>query len=384
MLRHFTFNKFYLCLLAFLLLSGGGYAQDFKFAAMSDSRGPNNGVNEPVLTAFVDHLVKNHKDAKFLLFPGDLVNGSKENPQSTQEQLQNWKRIMKPIYENPNMVWPKIWLTVGNHEVQTRHDEEIFRKTFPDVFMNGPFDEKGLTYSFDYNNVHFVFVTSDRWHYGDPEDTTDDRRDWHYIKHLDWLENDLKEAAKRNVNYTFIMSHEAAFPIGGHLRDALPNLGFNLTLPLDSTRQWYLNQRDRFWKLLNDYRVSAYICGHEHLYGRQKVNNVYQIVVGSSGAPLYYFNSKYGDNPAVKRQGQELTYDESIPYYKALNYNYGKDDNAQASPDFVGHRAFEYVIFDIKGSRVIVKTYGAFPKEGTLNQIGTDIKVIDEFVIEKR
>src|SRR3989339_136085 len=182
-----------------IFLSSILLAQNFKFIAMSDSRGSDVGVNEKVLSSLVEHLIKNQPDAKFVLFAGDLVDGSKTNPDQTVKELLHWKDVMSPIYNNPNMVWPKIWVVVGNHEVQHPKDEENFRKIFPDVFLNGPSDEKGISYSFDFEKHHFVFVTSDRWYYGNPNDTTDDKRDWHYIKNLDWLENDLKEARKRDV-----------------------------------------------------------------------------------------------------------------------------------------------------------------------------------------
>lgn len=376
-------NNFIKSAVLFFIFSISLRAQDFRFAAMSDSRGSTHGVNEPVLSALVDHLVKNFSDIKFVLFPGDLVDGSKTNPDVTLEELKYWKSVMAPIYNNPGMVEPKIWVTVGNHEIRNRYNEEGFRKVFPGVIMNGPEDEKGFSYSFDYNNCHFVFLNSNRYYYGESQDTTDDRVDWHYIKHLDWLEKDLKEAGSRKVKHTFIVSHEAAFPIGGHLRDALPNLGMNLKMPLDSTRQWYMNQRNRFWKILSENKTDAYICGHEHLYGREEIDGVYQIVAGSSGAPVYYFNSKFGENPEKKLPGQELTYNESIPYYEALNYLHGPGRNSQASENFVGFRAFEYVVFDVKDGEVKVQTYGAFPKEGTLNKLGTDISLIDEFEIKK-
>jgi len=363
-----------------IFLSSILLAQNFKFIAMSDSRGSDVGVNEKVLSSLVEHLIKNQPDAKFVLFAGDLVDGSKTNPDQTVKELLHWKDVMSPIYNNPNMVWPKIWVVVGNHEVQHPKDEENFRKIFPDVFLNGPSDEKGISYSFDYEKHHFVFVTSDRWYYGKPNDTTDDKRDWHYIKNLDWLENDLKEARKREVSDIFVVSHEPAFPIGGHLRDGLPNLGLKLKLPLDSTRQWYFNQRNEFIRILKDYKVTAYLCGHEHLYGRESVDGIYQIVTGSSGAPLYYFNPKY-DEP--KNPEHEFTYEEAIPYYQTLNYFHGPGENSQASRDFVGVRAFEYVVFDVKKTKVEVTTYGAFPKEKANNKLGSEIKVIDKFTIKK-
>ncbi|MBU2444769.1 MAG: metallophosphoesterase [Bacteroidetes bacterium] len=373
----------FLLILNFLLLTfSSAIPQGFQFIAMSDSRGSNNGVNEPVLSAIAEHIVKNQKDARFVVFAGDMVAGNRFDPDLTYSQLQHWKKVMSPIYNNPNMIWPKVWVTVGNHEVQHRDDEDNFRKLFPDVFMNGPEDEKGLTYSFDYENSHFVFVTSDRWHYGDVSDTTDDKPDRHYIKHLDWLEKDLQEARSRGNKHIFVISHEPAFPIGGHLRDGLPNLGSNIQSITDLSKHWYLNQRNRFWDILSKYKVTAYINGHEHSYGRQSVNGVYQINAGSCGAPLYEHNPKYGDNPAQKRPGQELIYNDAVPYYKALNYNFGPNKNSQASKDFVGYKAFNYVLFNVFDNHIDATTYGGFPKEGSITEMGTEIKVIDRFKIE--
>ncbi len=374
-------HRFYLTLIQFTIFFSFTFAQRFEFIAMSDSRGSNNGVNEPVLSAIVNHIVENQKDAKFVLFGGDMVAGNRFDPNLTFSQLQYWKEVMSPIYNNPNMIWPKVWLTVGNHEVQHRDDENNFRKLFPDVFMNGPDDEKGLTYSFDYDNSHFVFMTSDRWHYGDLADTTDDKPDRHYIKHLDWLEQNLNQAKLRGIKHIFVISHEPAFPIGGHLRDGLPNLGWNINAIEDISKHWYLVQRNRFWEILSKYNVTAYINGHEHSYGRQSVNGVYQISAGSSGAPLYEFNPKFGDNPEQKRFGQELIYNDAVPYYKALNYNYGPNENSQVSKDFVGRKAFNYVLFKVFDDRVEAITYGAFPKEGSITVMGTEIQVIDRFEI---
>ncbi len=369
--------------LLLLLFCAQTIAQPFKFAAMSDSRGSDNGVNTPILSALINHLISSHPDAKFLLFAGDLVNGNRYDPLKTKSELIHWKSVMKPIFDNPNMIWPKLWLTVGNHEVQHRDDEKNFKELFPNVFMNGPDDEKGLTYSFDYNSAHFVFFTSDRWYYGNPDDTTDDRRDWHYVKHLDWLESDLKSARSRGIKWIFLTSHEPAFPVGGHLRDALPNLGRDLKFPLDSTRLWYLNQRNEFWRILKENNVTAYICGHEHLYARQSVEGIHQVIVGSSGAPLYLFNPVYGEKRDSTMPGFETTFEQSVPYYQALNYPHGSGDNAQASKDFFGLRAFEYLIFDVREDEVVVQTFGGFPLEGKTNVMKDEINLIDEFVIKK-
>jgi hypothetical protein len=365
----------------FLLQISNPLAQDFKFAAMSDSRGKYTGVNDSVLSKLVDHLVENQKNVKFVFFMGDMVDGSKTNSQQTKEELLHWKDVMSPVYNNKNMIWPYLWPTVGNHEIQNPTDENTFREIFKDVFFNGPDDEKGLTYSFDYDNVHFVSVDTDRWYYGDLNDSTDDTRDWHYIKHLDWLENDFKSARKRGVNHIFVFAHEMPFPIAGHLHDGLPNLGLNFSGELDSTRIWYLNQRKKYLDLLVKYKVAAHICGHEHIYGRQLVDGVWQIVAGSAGAPLYNFNPTYSNQNDSLKYEDGISYSRAVPFYKALNYHYGPGKNSQASENFFGLRAFQYVVLDVKKDKISVVTYGAFPKQGSRTEMDGEIKVIDEFVI---
>ena len=359
------------------------YANGFKFVAMSDSRGPYNGVNDSVLSKMVNHILLTQPEVKFIVFAGDMVNGHKHDPDRTYRELLHWRDVMAPAYKSENLVWPKVWPVVGNHEIRHRKDEDNFRRAFPDVFRNGPDDEKGLSYSFDFECSHFVIVNSDRWYYGDPDDTTDDKRDWHYIKHLDWLEKDLSEANKRGAKHIFIFSHEMAFPTGGHLHDGLPNLGRDLVLPLDSTRIWYLERRNKFWELLKKYNVDAHICGHEHLYARQSVDGVYEIITGSSGAPLYEFNPRYRENPDTVYPGEEMSYGKAINYYKVLKYNYGPGKNSQASEDFFGLKAFNYTVYDVQDEYVLVETYGGFLKEGTYNVLGTEIKLIDKFYINR-
>jgi len=370
-------------LLIIVLLTNILSAQDFKFAVMSDSRGRINGTNEPVLSMLANDLVTRHADTKFLIFAGDMVDGNRNAPEKTVFELDYWKKIMEPVYKS-NMIFPKIWTTVGNHEIQHRYDQKNFVSAFPNVFMNGPDDEKGTTYFFDYDKCRFVILNTSRWYYGDPNDSTDDRRDWHYFKDLNWLERVLKEGREsKEINHIFVFGHDMFFPTGGHLRDGFPFLGMDFKGTVDSTRQWYLNQSAKMWELLKKYDVAAYIAGHEHLYSRQSVDGIYQIVAGSAGAPIYYHNSKYGDNPEKKRPGQEMTYDEALPYYKILGYNIGPGGNAQKSNDFVGLRAFHYLLLEVEEERIVAKTYGVNVKEETQSEPeSNEIQLIDEFIIE--
>jgi hypothetical protein len=313
--EHIMKTKLKTIITVLLLLSNITFAQSFKFVAMSDSRGSDNGVNTPVLSALTKHMLENNPDVKFV------------------------------------------------------------------VYMNGPKEQKGLSYSFDFGNSHFCIMNTDAWYYGDIEDTTDDRPDWHQIKYIDWVENDLKSARERGMKHIFTFSHEMPFPIGGHLHDGLPNLGRNFKGKMDSTRQYYLDRRDAFWNLMQEYEADAHICGHEHTYGRQEVNGVYQILNGSSGAPLYNFNPRPETDTTIG--WHEMTYEEAVPYYEMLEYSHGPGKNSQRSENFVGHKAFNYSVYEVTDDKVVVKTYGAFSKDGTNTELGTEIELIDEFVMEK-
>ncbi len=368
-------------IVALLVVFSQLYGQNFKFAVMSDSRGDVHGVNEPVLKKLTHHLLTNNPDLKFILFLGDLIDGSWKDASENFSQMKYWKKVMSEAYNSSTLVGKKVYVGIGNHEVRTPEDEANFLKVFPDMPQNGPADEKGLTYSFDYDGVHFVVFDTDRWYYGDTTTTKDDHPDWHKFHHYQWLENDLKAARERGVKRIFAGSHEMFFPVGGHLRDGLANLGRNLTLPLDSAAKARLAAHDKLWKILVDNKVTAFVSGHEHLYSRQSVDGIYQIISGSSGAPVYDFNPTY-DQGGKKKVGQEFTYSQALPYYKALGYNYGPGKNSQKSEDFVGKRAYHYVLFDVQPDSVSVKTFGMLIKKNTMTKTDSTIKLIDSFTIK--
>ena len=77
------------------------FAQEFTFAAMSDSRGNDGGSNEIVLSTLVNHLVANQKEVKLLMFMGD--NKYKMFEYDESGSLINSKEIPAP----PNTVGKK-------------------------------------------------------------------------------------------------------------------------------------------------------------------------------------------------------------------------------------------------------------------------------------
>ena len=110
---------------------------------------------------------------------------------------------------------------------------------------------------------------------------------------MKWLAKDLAAARKRGAQHIFIGNHDMAFPTGGHAADAMWWNGLNdPSIPLGDV----VAMRTRFMKLLNDYGVTALLCGHEHEYSRMIIDSgveklmshsITQVVSGGSGAPLY-------------------------------------------------------------------------------------------------
>jgi len=375
-------NKFKIFALL-IIFSAVVYGQNFSFAVMSDSRGSDNGVNSVVLNKLLSHLLNNNKNLKFIIFLGDLIDGTYKDPFENLEQLKHWKNLMNKAYASPYLIGPKVYVTPGNHEIRTPYDEAFFRKVFPDMPKNGPEDEKGLTFSFDYQNVHFLIFDSDRWYYGDLHTLRDDKADWHKIKHLDWIINDLKKAQTKGSKWIFVGSHEMPFPIGGHLHDGLADLGHKVQFPLTEKQKQNLKNRDKLWNSLVNYGVTAYFSGHEHLYGRLSYKGVFQIVAGSSGAPVYDFNPTFQQGNS-KRKMQEFTYRQALPYYKAMGYQFGPGKKSQISNNFVGKRAMHYVLVNVNKDSVVVKTFGMYVRKNSRLKTDGKILLIDKFVINKK
>lgn len=200
----------------------------------------------------------------FMLSPGDI------DPVDDVE----WTitEVMGPGY-----LWYPV---VGNHELPGDGSEpdyganmDVLRNydydpngagTPPDIVNTGPSGCPETTYSFDYENAHFV-VLNQYCDTGGDTVTSGDVPDHLY----DWLVDDLQATAQEHI---FVFGHEPAFPQpdadNGRLRHST-----------DSLNQYPTN-RTRFWNLLRDEGVVAYFCGHTHNYSAYYDDGVWQLDAG--------------------------------------------------------------------------------------------------------
>jgi hypothetical protein len=232
----------------------------WRFIVTGDSRsdGELNGVNVPILTEIAHEILK--RDVDFVLFPGDLVVGSRDQ-EELQSQLTTWMDIMRPVYNAGIGVYP----IRGNHDTggaKTSSESIAWNNIFTGRFAlpnNGPENEKNLTYSFIHKNALIIGLEQ----YGLERHTINQK----------WLERQLSSNTKPHI---FVYGHAPAFEV--HHKDCLDD---------------HPEKRDAFIAALENAGGRLYFTGHDHFYDHASANNdynpdndIHQFIAGTAGAPL--------------------------------------------------------------------------------------------------
>lgn len=174
---------------------------------------------------------------------------------------------------------------VGNHDIDHDSDIQWLRNynangnTLPHIVNIGPPGCEETTFSFDYQNAHFVVLNQ----YFDG--VRDNGTNGDVVDELyEWLQDDLESTTRQHI---FVCGHEPAYP--------QPDQDNGRARHLDDSLNEHEENRDRFWELLSDYRVAAYFCGHTHNFSAIKIDNVWQLDAGhargqgDTGAPSTFF-----------------------------------------------------------------------------------------------
>jgi hypothetical protein len=284
-----------------------------RFAVLSDSRSGHGaadaqyaGTNRAVLEDLLDIAFR--EGARFAAFVGDLVDGYTTHRGSFEYELEAWQRAtervgaLMPIYEG-----------FGNHEALIEYRtpgwaiarsgavsaEQIFAWRFVNP-PNGPAPaERGdppyreNVFSVGAGPAHLAFVNSNYfWRsHAEREDHPGHgrgyREGWVDDRQLAWLERDLAGAREAGRRHLFVLTHEPAFPNGGHTRDGMWWQGRFADV---------LAMRRRFLSVLSAAEVRALLHGDEHNYSRTRVHAgldgavehpFFQLISGGAGAPYY-------------------------------------------------------------------------------------------------
>jgi hypothetical protein len=134
----------------------------------------------------------------------------------------------------------------------------------PGIVRGGPPGAVETCYAFDYQNAHFVVLN--QYYDGKGDMATDgDVTEPLYS----WLAEDL---AANKQPIVFVFGHEPAV--------AVPDIDNGLVRHRGDSLDAHEANNFRFWTLLRQHRVTAYICGHTHCTSVAKINGVWQIDAG--------------------------------------------------------------------------------------------------------
>lgn len=230
-------------------------AEQFSFIIASDQRdyaSEKFRSHEYSLGGF--EAIKKVGQGSFMIMLGDI-----DPPRATADLISN-------VFGKDYLWYP----VIGNHDLEVESNTEYMRamnrgeQSLPHLVRKGPAGCEETTYSFDWNNVHFVILNV----YFDGK--SDKGGDGNIVPELfAWLENDLKQNKKTRV---FVFGHEPIFPFldmdNGtvrHLADALDK---------------YPDNSLKFQQLLARYGVVAYFSGHTHCASYASVNGLWLINSG--------------------------------------------------------------------------------------------------------
>jgi hypothetical protein len=237
----------------------------------------------------------------FLLTSGDMHH------QSTCELQLIAGLVTTEKEPGKNYLWYPV---TGNHDMDNLTNMQLLRDHNPggdslphivNHFSHCP----ETVYSWDYQNAHFVALNL----YCDAHDTSFRfSQDGSTVPRVtdnlyDWLKSDLESTDRQHI---FVIGHTPMFPHedidwGGYETSYRSHL-----VPIA--------ERDRFWQLLVQYDVLAYICGHYHAYLIDQEQRVWHIQMAQIGHDIW--NEGKPADPVrrstftmINVDGNDVTYD---------------------------------------------------------------------------
>lgn len=318
---------------------------------------------------------------KFVIQVGDLVNN--ENV-GTNRTLPTRAAHCQALYDAGIGFYP----VRGNHEASATAAGEM-RTLFPQNMGEGanalggvtnftyPMDTlKGLSYSFDYNNVRCVLIDQ----FTRPDGSGSNNND-NLLDQLDWVESTL--TSKSASQHVFVMGHKNLY--GQNHKDVIT--GSSLTANAA--------QRDRFIQMMDVNNVAYYLGGHDHMHHRSVVvtnslKTVYsaeQIICSSNSYKFYIPNSNGNDGREIP-VCQELftigfyivTVDGprvTVDFYSASHRaDYG-DTDLVTPPSVFNFYLRERFGYSLNGDRFVVARGGAYTDQvGSSSYKGYTAKIL--------
>ncbi len=190
---------------------------------------------------------------QFICFTGDEIMGLTSDADGLRRQ---WDHFFQR-----EMVWLDrdtipLYHTTGNHTVYDSESEDVFREVMAHLPQNGPADQRSLSYFVRRGDLLMIFVNT-LWSGTGGEGTLE----------TEWLESTLTQHS--DVKDKLVFGHHPVWAVNGYAGDYQRNIEFH------SGR--------RFWDILVQHGVLAYVCSHILAFDVQVHDGVLQICSAGAG-----------------------------------------------------------------------------------------------------
>lgn len=237
--------------------TGSSDIKDFSFVAVTDTQSEHL-PDAYFSAATMKMALETAQNPAFIMHSGDFVDdGSKEALWMAQMNSAN------DILTN-NIIAP----AVGNHEA----NDHAFWQHFM-LEKTNTHKTTGLYYSYDYGNVHFVCLDTNKTN-ADGTSYIDDEQ-------LSWLDSDLQKARENGTEWIIVNMHKGLYTVGEHA----DNEKF----------AGKTGARLRVGSIFEKYGVNLVVQGHDHCpsvtkpikAGQVSDDGVIYINTGSAGSKSY-------------------------------------------------------------------------------------------------
>jgi hypothetical protein len=225
-----------------------------QFLVYGDSCSGIPGGRHEATFAAVNRVAQRLDPApEFVAFLGDEVVGLTDDADALRAQWRHWLDVETAWIDRAAM---PVFHTTSNHATYDAMSERIFAEMLADLPRNGPPGQLGLAYSVRRDDLLMVFVHTSAMALGGEGHVE-----------TEWLARTL--AAHGDARHKLVLGHHPAFPVNGfsgaYQREIGPEYG------------------RRFWDLLVEHGVSAYLCSHILAFDVQVHRGVLQITTAGAG-----------------------------------------------------------------------------------------------------
>ncbi len=189
---------------------------------------------------------------EFILFPGDEVIGLTADEDLLRAQWRHWFEVEMAWLDRTAI---PLYHATANHTVYDAMSERVFADTLG-LPRNGPSGQEGLAYVVRRGDLLLIFVNTCTLALGGEGHVE-----------TDWLAGTLGRHA--DAKFKFVIGHHPVFPVNGYAGAY--------------QRQIAPDHADRFWRILVQNNVVAYLCSHILAFDVQAHQGVLQILTAGAG-----------------------------------------------------------------------------------------------------